>query len=62
MLVLLNKSAAPRMFHLNFSHTALDGVETLAPAWNTKLPVTVTDDTCDVSVGAEQLIVLSTQP
>ncbi len=61
MLVLMNKSAAPRRFHLDFSHTALDGVQTLAPAWNTQQPVTVSDDSCDVSVGAEQLVVLSAQ-
>jgi glycosidase len=62
MLVLMNKSAAPRAFHLNFSHTALDGVGKLTPAWNTDQPVTVANNACDVTVGPEQLIVLSTQP
>ncbi len=58
MLVLLNKSDAPRTFHLDFSGTALQGVQALAPAWNTQEQVTVEDNTCDVNVGAEQLIVL----
>lgn len=57
MLVLMNKSDAARTFHLDFSRTALDGVTTLAPAWNTKDAVTVANDTCDVSVGPEDLVV-----
>jgi len=61
MLVLLNKSAAPRTLHLDFSATALQGVRTLTPAWNTTQQVTVDHDNCDVSVGAEQLIVLEAQ-
>lgn len=33
----------------------------LAPTWNTKDQVAVDDDSCDVSVGAEQLTVFSAQ-
>lgn len=61
MLVLMNKSATSRTFHLDFSSTALEGVQALTPAWNTKEQVAVTQDKCDVSVGAGQLIVLSAQ-
>jgi neopullulanase len=61
MIVLLNKSSAPRTFHLDFSHTALDGVQTLTPTWNSQEQVTVDHDSCDVSVGADQLIVLAAQ-
>lgn len=61
MVVLMNKSDAPRTFHLDFSHTALEGVRVLVPAWNAQQQVTVEDNSCDVSVGAEQLIVLAAQ-
>jgi glycosidase len=61
MLVLMNKSTASRTFHLDLSSTALEGVQALTPAWNTKEQVAVTQDKCDVSVGAGQLIVLSAQ-
>jgi neopullulanase len=61
-LVLLNKSDAPRAFHLDFSRTALDGVSSLTPLWNTNATVTVTQDHCDVTVGADQLIVFAAQP
>ncbi len=61
MLVLLNKSNAPRTFHLDFSNTALQGIKALTPAWNTKEQVTVDNDKCDVNLDAEQLIVLLAQ-
>lgn len=61
-LVLMNKSDAPRTFHLDFSRTALDGISSLAPLWNTKDTVTVTQDHCDVAVDAEQLVVFAAQP
>jgi glycosidase len=61
-LVLLNKSDAPRTFHLDFTRTALDGVNSLTPLWNTKDTVTVTQDQCDVTVGAQQLVVFTAQP
>jgi neopullulanase len=61
-LVLMNKSNAPRTFHLDFTRTALDGVNTLTPLWNTKDTVTVTKDHCDVTVAAQQLVVFAAQP
>ncbi len=59
MLVLMNKSDAARTFHLDFSHTALDGIATLTAVWNTTGTVTVTNNICDVSVGPEQLVVFT---
>ncbi len=61
-LVLMNKSDAPRTFHLDFTRTALDGMKTLTPLWNTKDTVTVTQDHCDVTVGAQQLVVFTALP
>ena len=61
-LVLMNKSDAPRTFHLDFTRTALDGVNSLTPLWNSKDTVTVTQDHCDVTVAAEQLVVFAAQP
>ena len=61
LLVLMNKSDAPRTFHLDFSHTALQGVHSLTPLWNTKEQVAVAHNICDVNVGAERLIVVSVQ-
>lgn len=58
MLMLANKSNAPRTFHLDFSHTALQGVQTLDPTWNTKEQVSVAQNVCNVKVGANQFIVL----
>lgn len=60
-LVLMNKSEAPRTFHLDFTRTALDGVNALTPLWNTKDTVTVTQDHCDVTVPAQQLVVFAAQ-
>ena len=62
VLVLLNKSDASRTFHLDFTRTALDGIGSLTPLWNTKDTVTVTQDHCDVNVGAEQLVMFAAQP
>jgi glycosidase len=62
VLVLLNKSDAPRTFHFDFSRTALDGMGSLAPLWNTKDTVKVTNNLCDVNAGAEQLLVFAAQP
>ena len=61
MLVLLNKSSTARTFHLNLSRTALEGLRTLNPVWNTNEQVAVDQDQCNVPVGAEQLIVLQAQ-
>lgn len=61
-LVLMNKSDTPRTFHLDFTRTALDGMRTLTPLWNAKDTVTVTQDYCDVTVGAQQLVVFTAQP
>lgn len=61
MLVLLNKSNQDRTFHLDFTHTALQGVTSFSPAWNTKEAVAVDRNACDVRVGADQLIVLEAQ-
>jgi neopullulanase len=55
MLVLMNKSDQPRTFHLDFSHTALQGIRALLPAWNTKQQESVAHNECDVTLGAEQL-------
>ncbi|MGH9616098.1 MAG: alpha-amylase family glycosyl hydrolase [Acidobacteriaceae bacterium] len=60
-LVLMNKSDAPRTFHLDFTRTALDGVTSLAPLWNIKDPVTVAQDQCDITVGAEQFVIFNAQ-
>jgi hypothetical protein len=57
VLVLLNKATTSRTFHLDFSDTALDGVQSLTPLWNAQA-VEVTQNHCDVTVGPEQLIVL----
>ena len=57
VLVLLNKAVTPRTFHLDFSDTALAGIHTLTPLWNAQ-PAVVTDDHSDVTVGADQFIVL----
>ncbi len=61
-LVLMNKSDAPRTFHLDFTRTVLDGMNTLTPLWNTKDTVTVTQDHCDVIVAPQQLVVYTAQP
>lgn len=61
MIVLMNKGPEPRTFHLDFSNTALDGVQGLSPVWNTKDQVTVQQNLCDVTVAPEQLIVLNAQ-
>lgn len=61
MLVLMNKGTTPRTFHLDFSQTALQGIRVLAPAYNAQQQITVQDNACDVTVGAEQLIVLEAQ-
>ncbi len=61
VLVLMNKSNAAREFDLDFSDTALAGVRSLFPLWNTQQAVTVKDNQCDVNVGAEQLIILETR-
>jgi hypothetical protein len=61
-LVLMNKSDALRTFHLDFTRTALDGMNTLTPLWNTKDTVTVTQDHSDITVGPEQLVVFAAQP
>lgn len=60
-LVLMNKSDAPRIFHLDFTRTALDGVSALTPLWNTTDQVAVNQDHCDVSVGPEQLVIFEAQ-
>jgi neopullulanase len=57
VLVLLNKATSPRTFHLDFSDTALEGIHFLAPLWNAQA-VEMTQNHCDVTVGAQQLIVL----
>jgi glycosidase len=59
-LVLLNKAATPRTFHLDFSNTALAGIRALTPLWNAQ-PAVVADDHSDVTVGPEQLSVLQAQ-
>jgi len=56
-LVLMNKSDAPRTFHLDFTRTALDGVNTLNPLWNTQDTVVVSQDHCNITIGAQQLVV-----
>ncbi len=61
MVVAMNKSDGPRTFHLDFSGTALDGVQALLPAWNGNGPIAVNHDTCDVTVGAGDLIVFTAQ-
>lgn len=61
LLVLVNKSNQPRTFHLDFSHTALQGVRALLPEWNTKEQEAVTHNRCDIQVAAEQLVVFSVQ-
>ena len=61
VLVLMNKSNTAREFDLDFSDTALAGVRSLFPLWNTQQAVTVKDNQCDVNVGAEQLIILETR-
>jgi glycosidase len=61
MLVLMNKSDQPRTFHLDFSHTALQGVRALVPEWNIKTPQPVLHNNCDVEVGAEQLVIFQAQ-
>jgi hypothetical protein len=59
--VLLNKSGAPRTFHLDFSHTALVGTQSLNPLWNTKDQVSVSHNAADVNVGANQLEIMEVQ-
>jgi glycosidase len=61
MLVLMNKSDAARTFHLDLSHTSLDGIQSLTPEWNTKEQITIADDRCDISVGPEGIVVLAAQ-
>ena len=61
LLVLLNKSGAPRTFHLDFSHTALVGTQSLNPLWNTKDQVSVSHNAADVNVGANQLEIMEVQ-
>ena len=58
MLILMNKSNSPRTFHLDFFNTALQGVQSLDPGWNTKEHASVSRNACDVAVGANQLIVM----
>ncbi len=61
VLVLMNKSDSSRTFHLDFSGTALDGVSSLVPLWNTQAQVGVDQNHCDVIVGPEQLVVFGAQ-
>lgn len=61
-LVLMNKADTPRTFHLDFTRTALDGVNTLNPLWNTKNTVIVSQDHCNITVGAQQLVVFTAHP
>lgn len=61
ILVLLNKSETPRTFHLDFVHTALQGVRSLTPVWNAQGQTPVEDNGCDVAVGAEQFVILQAQ-
>lgn len=61
MLVLMNKSDQPRTFHLDFSHTALQGVRALLPEWNTKVQEPVLHNNCDVEVGSEQLVIFQAE-
>lgn len=61
MLVLMNKSDQPRTFHLDFSHTALQGIRALLPVWNTKEQVSVVHNGCDVTLGAEQFEIFQAQ-
>ncbi|HET9086038.1 MAG TPA: alpha-amylase family glycosyl hydrolase [Acidobacteriaceae bacterium] len=61
LLVLMNKSGAPRTFHLDFSHTALTGTQSLNPLWNTKDQVSVSHNAADVDVGANQLVIMEVQ-
>jgi glycosidase len=61
ILVLLNKSDQPRTFHLDFSHTSLQGVRTLVPEWNTKIQEPVLHNNCDVEVGSEQLVIFQAE-
>ncbi|MGC1783501.1 MAG: alpha-amylase family glycosyl hydrolase [Acidobacteriaceae bacterium] len=61
VLVLMNKSDSARMFHLDFSHTALEGVRSLAPLWNTKENVVVDRNHCDITLEPEQLIAFEAQ-
>ncbi|MGB8480780.1 MAG: hypothetical protein WCE63_18395 [Acidobacteriaceae bacterium] len=58
--MLLNKAATPRTLHLDFSDTALAGVHSWTPLWNAQ-PAVVTDNHSDVTVGADQLMVLEAQ-
>ncbi len=61
-LVLMNKSDTPRTFHLDFTRTTLDGINTLNPLWNTNDTVIVSQDHCNVTVGPQQLVVFAAQP
>ena len=61
VLVLMNKSDSPRTFHLDFSGTALDGVTSLVPLWNTQAQVGVDQNRCDVIVGPEELVAFGAQ-
>ena len=61
VLVLMNKSDSPRTFHLDFSHTALTGVHSLTPLWNTKENTVVNENHCDVALEPEQLIAFEAQ-
>jgi glycosidase len=58
LLVLMNKSNKPRTFHLDLSHTGLQGVSSFSPVWNTKEATSVAHNSCDVNVGANQLIIM----
>ncbi|MEO6965939.1 MAG: alpha-amylase family glycosyl hydrolase, partial [Acidobacteriaceae bacterium] len=60
-LVLVNKSNSSRTFHLDFTRTALEGANNLAPLWNTSEQVAVNQNQCDISVAPEQLIVFAVQ-
>lgn len=61
VLVLVNKSASPRTFQLDFSQTALEGTQNLTPLWNTKDSITVQQSHCSITVPAGQFIMLDAQ-
>jgi glycosidase len=61
LLMLLNKSAKARTFHLGFEGTALDGTRALTPLWNSLDETLVRENACEISVGPESFIVLQAQ-
>jgi glycosidase len=57
LLIAMNKGAAPRTIHLDFSRTVLSGTTSLTPLWNTQQALPVNGDHCDIPLQPQQFVI-----